>query len=168
MLKLELGGGDNPTKPRPEWINCDIRQLDCVDWVGDVTDLPWQNESIDELFAAHLIEHFGRFEYGKVLDEWIRVLKSGGKLELHTPDMAELAKQYVNGEITTEWFSYICYGGQDYRYNFHKVAWDYTRLASELKKRKMTNVSREPVKTFREANGKPYCPILVIKAKKFG
>ncbi len=167
MLKLELGGGDNPTKPRPEWTNIDVRALPEVDFATKVDTLPdVVDESVDEIFAAHLIEHFGRFEYMKVLTEWVRVLKHGGKIELHCPDMAELCKQYVAGEITTDWFSYICYGGQDYEYNYHKIAWDFERLERALKVLGVTNIIREPVKTFKQANGKPYCPILVIKGTK--
>ena len=165
MLKLELGGGDNPSKTKL-WVNVDIRPLPEVDVVCDVTKLPYKDDEVDEIFAAHLIEHFGRFEFDAVLDEWVRVLKHGGKMELHCPDMEELCKQYTNGDITTEWFSYICYGGQDYEYNHHKIAWDYSRLRSELVQRKMTNVTREPVKTLEDAAGEAYCPILVIKATK--
>lgn len=36
--------------------------------------------SIALIYASHLLEHFGRYQYKDVLKEWFRVLQPGGVL----------------------------------------------------------------------------------------
>ena len=57
-LKLHLGCGTNKLEG---WVNVDS-VADCQpDLVHDVSQpLPYQNESVDEILAEDLLEHFGR------------------------------------------------------------------------------------------------------------
>jgi len=50
--------------------------------VGSATDLPWPDESMDVCLAIELLEHVG--DWGRCLDEAIRVLRRGGALFLTT------------------------------------------------------------------------------------
>lgn len=54
------------------------------DIVGDATDLPVADESLDFLFAAHLFEHL--LDPVTALNEWARTLKPGGVLYATIPD----------------------------------------------------------------------------------
>lgn len=51
---------------------------------GDAATLPFPTNSIDKLAAQHLIEHFKNTK--EILQEWRRVLRTGGKLALITPN----------------------------------------------------------------------------------
>jgi len=92
MLKLNLGCGD---KILDGFVNCDLynpkAQRRC-----DVRFLPFADDSVDEINADHIIEHFDAHEAWDVLREWKRVLRSGGVLRVETPDFLALCKAFVD------------------------------------------------------------------------
>ena len=53
--------------------------------------LPYQNETADEVYASHVLEHIARAETINTLREWVRVLKPGGILRVAVPDMERWA-----------------------------------------------------------------------------
>ena len=73
----------------PDDARCDIR--------FDVMKLPYEDNSVDEIKAFHIIEHFHFFEIQEVLKEWHRVLKPGGRLYMETPDFLETCRSFVEG-----------------------------------------------------------------------
>lgn len=85
-MKLNLGCGP---KHLPGFVNVDLPG----NWSGkepdvaaDVTQpLPFDDGSADEIHAYHVIEHLERFHVERVIDDWVRVLKPGGKLVLECP-----------------------------------------------------------------------------------
>jgi glycosyltransferase involved in cell wall biosynthesis len=96
QLKLHLACGHdydssyiNVDLYAPEDAQCDVR--------FDVMKLPYDDNSIDEIKAFHIIEHFHFFEIQEVLKEWYRVLKPGGRLYLETPDFLETCRSFVEG-----------------------------------------------------------------------
>lgn len=98
-LKLHLACGHdyndeyiNVDLYAPEDARCDVR--------FDVQTLPYPDNSVDEIKAFHIIEHFHFFEIEKVLAEWYRVLKPGGRLYLETPDFLETCRSFVKGSPT--------------------------------------------------------------------
>ena len=84
-LRLHLGAGD---KYWPGWINLDADT--------DLLNLPY--ESVDEIHAIHLFEHFWRSESPLYLVHWFEILKEGGKLVLEMPSMDKIAQMIVDGE----------------------------------------------------------------------
>jgi len=128
-MRLEIGVGTNPQKEG--WIHQDIRQLDGVNLVCDARKLPLNDESVEEIFSSHVIEHFSWREVKDVLIEWLRVLKKGGKLEMITPDFFRLWQNLVDeidlpktdkwrgGVVDSEFVAYVTGGGQDYPENTH-------------------------------------------------
>jgi len=96
QLKLHLACGHDYTEGyinvdlyAPEDAKCDVR--------FDVIKLPYPDNSVDEIKAFHIIEHFHFFEIEQVLKEWYRVLKPGGRLWLETPDFLETCRSFVEG-----------------------------------------------------------------------
>ena len=95
------------TKPRtagekyiPGFFHIDILDYPHIDKKALVTDLSFfESGQVELIYAAHLLEHFGRDEFLKVLAEWFRVLAPGGVLRLAVPDFGTIAKLYVSGEI---------------------------------------------------------------------
>ena len=95
-LRLHLACGHDYTEGfinidfyAPEDAVCDAR--------FDVMKLPYPDNSVDEIKAFHIIEHFHFFEIQEVLKEWHRVLKPGGRLWLETPDFLESCRSFVEG-----------------------------------------------------------------------
>jgi len=84
MLGLDIGCGE---RKKDNFIGLDIRKLPQVDIVADARKLPFRNEAFDYVYSSHLIEHFSHREVGRILAEWVRVLKKGGILEILCPDL---------------------------------------------------------------------------------
>jgi len=74
---------------------------------GDASDLYWfKDNCLDYVYSSHLLEDFEETE--KVLREWIRVLKIGGKLIIYCPD-------------EQRYRAHCAKSGQGYNYNhFHE------------------------------------------------
>jgi predicted SAM-dependent methyltransferase len=90
-MKINLGCG---SLLLPGYINCDLYNP-AAEMKCDVKDLPFPDDSVDEIYASHIIEHFDFFEgKDKVLPEWRRVLKVGGILIIETPDLAASCKEF--------------------------------------------------------------------------
>ena len=122
MLKLNLGCGLNQ-KPKEEgWVNIDCRDLPGVDKVCDIRKLDYPDASVDEIFANDVLEHISWRETKKVLAEWARVLKPGGKIYIQSPDIEAIAKKILSGEIKEEGIGYWVFGSADYgEPSFHKA-----------------------------------------------
>lgn len=95
-LKLHLACGHDYGE---DYINVDLYAPDdaVCDVRFDVMKLPYPDNSVDEVKAFHIIEHFHFFEIQEVLKEWYRVLKPGGRLYLETPDFLETCRSFVEG-----------------------------------------------------------------------
>lgn len=101
-MKLHLGCG------RKKWdgfINVDLKDSDhdC-----DIRQLPFDDESAEEIHAIHVCEHFLITEIVPVLEEWRRVLKQGGLLCIELPCWDKVKRHIANGgpENMTRWALY--------------------------------------------------------------
>lgn len=86
ILKLDIGGGANPSEG---FINMDIRDIKGVDVVHDFEVLPWPfpDKTFTLLSAAHVIEHIDPRKFGFInwMNEVWRVLKYDGQMRVATP-----------------------------------------------------------------------------------
>lgn len=120
-LKINLGCG---LDRRDGYLNIDIRTDVGADVVLDLerAPYPFADNSAEEAIAKDLIEHFSFRDIEKLLRELHRILKSGGKLIIQTPDLEQIMGSINNKEISGFWnISYWLYGGQEYRENYHKL-----------------------------------------------
>lgn len=83
--RLHLGCGADI---RAGWINLDSRALPGVDVLADLDacrrkPLPFADDSIDEFFASHVLEHLG--DPLAFMQELHRIAKSGAKAEFRVP-----------------------------------------------------------------------------------
>ena len=120
-MKLNLGCGFNKLAG---YVNVDIRKEVSPDVVCDIQKLLYPDNSVDEIFASHLLEHIGWRKVDEVLKEWYRVLKPEGYLKLILPNMKFLCTKFLQWEETDNMNSLkenmkVVYGNQDYPYNFH-------------------------------------------------
>jgi GT2 family glycosyltransferase/2-polyprenyl-3-methyl-5-hydroxy-6-metoxy-1,4-benzoquinol methylase len=91
-----------------DYINIDLYPpTGCkVDAISDVKKLPYDDDTVDEIRALHIIEHFDFHETNVVLKEWFRALKPGGKLILETPDLLAMCKAFADGAPDLRIFLY--------------------------------------------------------------
>lgn len=116
-LKLNLGCGHIPLDG---YINIDRRVLDGVDVVSEVDDLPFEQDSVDEIFSAHLMEHFPQEQLKReLLPHWFGILKGGGSFRAVVPDAQSMMSEYMNGTYPYEDLREVMFGGQDYDGDFH-------------------------------------------------
>ena len=133
MKKLHLGCGP---KHIPGFFHVDILDYPHIDKKALVTDLSFiEDDQVELIYAAHLLEHFGREEFRSVLAEWFRVLAPGCVLRLAVPDFGAVAKLYVAGEIEggLQTVMGLVMGGQRDEYDFHKVIFDEAFLSQALR-----------------------------------
>ncbi|RXF74449.1 class I SAM-dependent methyltransferase [Hansschlegelia zhihuaiae] len=132
-LKLHLGCGP---KYIPGFLHVDALDFPHVDVRGPVDILPFaKDQSVEMIYACHVLEHFGRYEINRILAEWYRVLKPGGVLRLAVPNFEAVAKLYVLGRLQNglDEVMGLIVGGQKDEYDYHKVAFDGESLTQRLK-----------------------------------
>jgi predicted SAM-dependent methyltransferase len=102
MIKLHLGCGDMIL---PDFVNCDLydehAQVKC-----DVRKLPYEDDTVDVIYNAHVIEHFDYFAAFDLIKEWRRVLKPGGLLAIETPDFVASCKALVESPEENRYMLY--------------------------------------------------------------
>lgn len=130
-MKLHLGCG-----PRyiPGFVHVDAQPAPHVNIVGPVERLPIDDDSVSLVYASHVLEHFGRYEYKAVLKEWFRVLKPGGVLRLSVPDFAACAAIYYEDGLADGLSGLVglIIGGQRNEHDFHKMIFDEAFLRRVL------------------------------------
>jgi len=92
LVKLNLGCGEDI---KSGYINCDLYPKRPEVRMCDTRFLPFGDNTVDEILASHLIEHFPFMNVGSVLKEWYRVLRPNGKLVLETPDAYNTYKLFL-------------------------------------------------------------------------
>jgi len=127
-LKLNLGCG---LDKREGWVNIDIRKEVKPDLVLDLERecLPYEDNSVDEIMAKDVLEHFSWRRIEGILQDWHRVLKPGGKLFIQTPNLNSIIIKWCNKKIEG-WkeMSFWLYGEQNYPENLHKCIFTETDI----------------------------------------
>ena len=128
IKRLNIGCGDLIFD---KWINIDMysnkAQLKC-----NALYLPFKNNSIDEIYSSHLIEHFNFLEAFEVLKEWKRVLKNNGIITIESPDLLESCKKFVEGNeqdrinLYSHFFSEPWIKGQYHKFLYTKIQLKWT------------------------------------------
>jgi len=91
-LKLHLGCG---TKKLDGWVNIDSVAACKPDKIHDISrPLPYAEQSVDEILAEDLLEHFDKYMRYVVMADWARVLKVGGRIIVQVPNFKKILFKY--------------------------------------------------------------------------
>jgi SAM-dependent methyltransferase len=94
--KLEIGPG--PTRT-PGFETLNVVWWPNVDYVADAAKrLPFPADTFEIVYASHILEHIPWYLSERVLREWRRVIKPGGRLELWVPNGLEICRAFVAAE----------------------------------------------------------------------
>jgi len=140
-VRLNIGCGKDIKKG---YINIDSQPHDGVDVVSDARRLPYEDFSVDEIYAAHIIEHFMPFEIGHVINEWKRVLKPGGKMVLIYPDIEKTCKVWLEQRHRRQRLMHNFVGTPWWEGHTHLWGWYAEATEAMLSKLGMINISSEP------------------------
>ena len=96
VRQLEIGPGP---KRIDGFETLNVRAGLSIDYVHDVARaLPFKDETFDLIYASHVLEHMAWYQTQAILNDWVRTLKVGGRLELWVPDGLKIAKAFVDAE----------------------------------------------------------------------
>jgi len=128
-VMLHLGAG---MVSIPNFTNIDTRELPGIDIVASADRLDmFGDNSVDLIYASHCLEHFPRRDTQRVLQEWRRVLKSGGTLRLSVPDFSAVVEVYTLTRNMALVLGHLV-GGQEYPGNTHFMVFDFAYLSTLL------------------------------------
>jgi predicted SAM-dependent methyltransferase len=134
MLKLHLGCG---MRYIPGYTHVDIIDAPHIDNRCSVDNLcDFADDSVDLIYASHVLEHFGRHEVQAVLKGWYRVMKTGGVLRIAVPNFSAVVEMYAQEGLKDGYsglVGLVC-GGQRNQYDFHKIIFDESFLKYLLEK----------------------------------
>jgi len=141
IIRLSLGCGK--VDLGPDWKSFDAS--DYPHLTGrNIINLPYPDNSVDIIYASHVISYFDREEVKNLLLEWKRVLKPGATLRLAVPDFKIIAELYYSGKYGLESFLGPVYGKMKSggKTIYHKTIYDYTNLKSLLENLGFKNIKR--------------------------
>ncbi|MDB4623028.1 hypothetical protein OAE36_00005 [bacterium] len=129
-LRLHIGCGSVNLQG---WVNIDARDQEHIHLVTDKIDLAgFSDNSIEEIYISHFLEHFSFVESNKLLRLFASKLTSTGKLRISVPDFDKLILTYNANGSDLDLIKFAVMGGQDYPYNFHKSLYNHKTLSALL------------------------------------
>lgn len=152
-LKLNLGCGPNV---KAGWVNIDLFDPNAELQLDLREPWPFAAGSVSHAYSEHVFEHFlFPDEVTHFLAEALRVLKSGGMIDIGVPDTAWPLKAYHDPSDeywklakTDWWHPAYCQTRLDHiNHHFrqggeHKYAWDEETLAAKLAEAGFVSVKR--------------------------
>ena len=141
MIKINMGCGWRNFGS--DWDHVDGGDYPHLD-SKDILNLPYKDDSVDLIYASHVLEYFDVVEVKEVLREWRRVLKPGGELRIAVPDFEMMNTLYHNKRVKLKDITGPLYGkmpmGDEIIY--HKTTYDFESLYNLLYELAYNNIER--------------------------
>jgi predicted SAM-dependent methyltransferase len=151
MIKINMGCGKRNFGK--DWVHIDAGDYDHLDYTS-IQDLSkFSDDSVDLIYASHVIEYFDRESVIGVLEEWKRVLKPDGILRLAVPDFEMMCLLYTVGH-SLETFLGPLYGRMEMGEQniYHKTVYDQRSLTVMLSCLGFRNIRRYDWEETEHAN----------------
>lgn len=106
----------------PDTINMDVadNSMTDVDVIGNVMDIPFEDERFEGVIFSHVLEHVYKKEHRRALLEIRRVLKPGGRLYIEVPDLEISMQNYLENYQGRKEYWYQCIFGRGmYQSDYH-------------------------------------------------
>lgn len=159
-VNIEIGPGNFRI---PNFFTVNIIKTPFTDFVVNLETekLPFSNNSINIIYTSHFIEHIAWYHIDHIFEEFTRVLKPGGILEIWVPDGQKIANIIIQSEnkkihdIPDGWIKFndehhpivwcngrIFYGANPHYPSWHKAIYTYDYLSFLLKKYNFKKIER--------------------------
>ena len=155
----------------------DIKPGKNIDYVMDCAKkLPFKNYTFEIIYASHVLEHVPWYMTQHTINEWVRILKKGGSLEIWVPDAVKICKAFIDAEICENnyihldgWYKFnsekdpcVWASGRTYTYgdgqgsekspNWHKALFSKRYLKHVMEKAGLTNIRNLTSEEVRGSN----------------
>lgn len=131
-MKLHIGGRE----VKEGWKLLNIMKLPGVDYLGDVCDMSqFENDSVETMYASHVLEHIPQGKILPTLKGLHRVLKPGGQLMISVPDLDVLCHAMLNPNLSADNKFHVMrmiFGGQVDDHDYHHFGWNWVFMQSFL------------------------------------
>jgi predicted SAM-dependent methyltransferase len=95
-MKLNVGSScARGQYKRAEWINFDLNPQGRPNVVGDGFQMPFRDNTFDEIHSVHVLEHLPRDKWPLMLEEMFRTLKEGGTFYVEVPDFERQCMEFL-------------------------------------------------------------------------
>lgn len=135
-----------PTGNKPVWVhigcgeindsrfvNVDARPFPHVHKVTTSLTLEdFPDESIELIYACHVVEHVSFLKVDDLFRKWLRKLKKGGIARISVPDFDQIVEIYKSESNNIDSILPALMGGQDYPFNFHYAAFNKLSLSKNF------------------------------------
>lgn len=123
-IKLNIGAGDTVI----DGYTAIDRRLGT-----EAYPLQYEDNSVSDIRASHILEHFTFKDGQQALKEWVRVLKPGGRIRLAVPDFDYIVKerQDTDPEQQKYWRFHLM-GGQTDDNDIHASVYDRSLLTQTM------------------------------------
>lgn len=163
-MKLHIGG----EQIKEGWKILNIQKKDGVDFLGDISDLSqFQENSIQEIYASHVVEHIDQKNIKKTLKGIYRILKDDGKFYVSVPDLDILCRIFIekNAPLKVKYHVMrMMFGGQTDKFDYHYFGWNFEFMNNYLLEAGFKRIER--VKTFDifddTSSFAPYGPLISL------
>lgn len=144
VVKLHLGCGGMRWR---DFINVDMYPYDdsvadssrqgCIaDVYADMRILGLPDNSVDEIFTSHTIDHFNRWVAVDMLKDWYRMLKPGGKVVIEVADFVRCILWLLHPNRTKRQAARNQFYGNQWdrlEYETHRYVWSRTELVTVIR-----------------------------------
>jgi len=145
LMKINVG---SKNVALPDYLSVDLYWPD-ADIQDDARTLSkFLDNSVEEVYCAHMLEHLGRHEGIQALKSFYRVLRPKGKLVLIVPDVVGSIRRWLDvydkGGDVWGWYSACIWGNQQHEGEFHKSGYDRKLLERLLTAAGFVDIHIEP------------------------
>ena len=141
-MKINIGGESK----KEGWKILNIQKKPDVDFIGNINNLDqFENESCEEIYASHIIEHIDQKTVLNTLKEINRILKKNGKFYISVPDMDSLCHFFISPLADKKIKFHVMrmiFGGQVDEYDYHYFGWNFQFLHDYLNEANFSKVER--------------------------
>jgi len=117
-VKVNIGCGP---RPKPGWLNLDIdARAGGVVYADATRALPLPSAAADFVYSEHMIEHIPLSAAIALLHEIHRVLRTGGRVRIATPDLDKFL-QLKNGTANGEAEHYVRWSNGEFGSEFERA-----------------------------------------------
>ncbi|KKM64770.1 hypothetical protein LCGC14_1498020 [marine sediment metagenome] len=154
-MKVNLGCGPHKLD---DWINIDINPEYKPDYCINlgVQSLPFKNDSVDELWCSHTLEHIPKKNHEAFILEIQRVLKKGSLVTFSYPEFLKCVSNWtINFQGKKDFWEATIFGRQTTKWEAHVCAMHTADFIPFVK-----NLGLKYITHMEESKGEPYNTII--------